>query len=59
MNRLGLIRTSCTALDSLMLAACTKDEATDGNGTSLPEGKYPLEIAGVTVTAASGSELLD
>lgn len=25
MNRLGLIRTSCTALDSLMLAAYSQD----------------------------------
>lgn len=32
----------------LMLAACTQDEMPD-NGTTLPEGKYPLEIASVTM----------
>lgn len=44
MNRLGLIRTSCTTLDSLMLIACTQDEATDGNIQDLPEGKYPFVL---------------
>ncbi|WMI93949.1 fimbrillin family protein [Bacteroides fragilis] len=32
----------------LMLAACTQDEIPD-NGNTLPEGKYPLEIASVTM----------
>lgn len=35
----------------LTLAACTQDELTDGNGNSLPEGKYPLEISSVTMSA--------
>lgn len=34
---------------ALLLAACTQDEPTDGNGTSLPEGKYLLEIGGVSL----------
>ncbi len=32
----------------LILAACTQDEMTD-NGNALPEGKYPLQIASVTM----------
>lgn len=32
----------------LLLAACTQDELADG-GNTLPEGKYPLEIASVTM----------
>lgn len=32
----------------LSLAACTQDEMPD-NGNTLPEGKYPLEIASVTM----------
>lgn len=32
----------------LSLAACTQDELADG-GNTLPEGKYPLEIASVTM----------
>lgn len=38
----------------LLLAACTNDELTDGD--SLPEGKYPLEIASVNVTVESTTE---
>lgn len=34
-----------------MLAACTQDEPADGIGTSLPEGKYPLQIGSVSITA--------
>ncbi|MCD8137644.1 MAG: fimbrillin family protein [Parabacteroides gordonii] len=59
MKRLRILQTACALASLLMLAACTQDELTDSNGTSLPEGKYPLEIAGVTVTAASGSEPWD
>lgn len=45
MKRLRILQTAC-ALASLlmMLAACTQDEGMDGNGTSLPEGKYPLVL---------------
>lgn len=34
-----------------LLTACLQDELADGNGTSLPEGKYPLQIGSVTLTA--------
>ena len=37
---------------AFVLAACTKDEPTDG--TRLPEGQYPLEIAGITLSVESG-----
>ena len=47
-NRLGIA--ALTAL--LALAACTQDELTDGTGT-LPEGMYPLEIAGITLRVES------
>ena len=34
------------------LAACTQDELADG--TRLPEGQYPLEIAAVTLSVEGG-----
>lgn len=36
---------------ALLLTACSQDELADGNGTSLPEGKYPLQIGNVSITA--------
>lgn len=39
----------------LSLAACTQDELADG-GNTLPEGKYPLEIASVTMSVESSSK---
>ena len=36
----------------LVTAACTKDELADG--TRLPEGQYPLEIAGITLSVEGG-----
>lgn len=41
----------CLLSASLLLAACTQDELADGIGTSLPEGKYPLQIGSVSITA--------
>ena len=38
----------CSLSAFLLLAACTQDEMPD-NGNTLPEGKYPLEIASVTM----------
>lgn len=35
-------------MTALLLTACTQDELVDG-GNTLPEGKYPLEIASVTM----------
>lgn len=56
MNRLRLIKTIYTALAALMLAACASDELTDGTVQDLPEGMYPLQIAGVSITAESNAE---
>lgn len=44
MKRLRILQTACALASLLMLAACTQDELTDGNGTSLSEGKYPLML---------------
>lgn len=56
MNRLRLIKTAYTALAALMLASCASDELADGTVQDLPDGKYPLQIAGVSVTAESNAE---
>ena len=56
MNRLRLIKTAYTALAAIMLAACASDELTDGTVQDLPEGMYPLQIAGVSITAESNAE---
>ena len=37
---------------ALAVTACTQDEPTDG--TRLPEGQYPLEIAGITLSVEGG-----
>ena len=39
-----------------MLAACASDELTDGTVQDLPEGMYPLQIAGVSITVESNAE---
>lgn len=36
---------------AFLLTACSQDDLMDGNGTSLPEGKYPLQIGSVSITA--------
>lgn len=41
---------------SLLLAACVSDELTDGTVQDLPEGMYPLQISGVSLTAESSAE---
>lgn len=56
MNRLRLIKTAYTALACLMLAACASDELTDGTVQDLPEGKYPLQISSITMSAESTAE---
>ena len=56
MNRLRLIKTAYTALAALMLAACAGDELTDGTVQDLPEGKYPLQISSVTMSAESTAQ---
>lgn len=56
MNRLRLIKTAYTALAALMLAACASDELMDGMVQDLPEGKYPLQISSVTMSAESTAQ---
>lgn len=51
MNRHNLTRTIFGAALLFAFAACTQDELSDGNGTSLPEGKYPLEIGSISLAA--------
>lgn len=50
MKRKGILQTAFTLTTALLLlAGCTQDELSDGQGESLPEGKYPL-----TFTATQG-----
>lgn len=52
MKQLHSLRNIAGAILALgLLAACSQDEPTDTGGTSLPEGQYPLQIAGVSITA--------
>lgn len=39
-----------------LLTACSQDELTDGIGTSLSEGKCPLQIGSVSITADVGQQ---
>ena len=50
MKRKKLFTAICLTA-GLLLAGCTKDDVTDDN--TLPEGKYPLEIASVTMSVES------
>lgn len=56
MNRLRLIKTAYTALAALMLASCASDELADGTVQDLPDGKYPLQISSVTMSAESTAQ---
>lgn len=56
MNRQRLIKITYATLAALMLAACASDELTDGTVQDLPEGKYPLQISSVTISAESTAE---
>lgn len=40
----------------LLLAACTQDDPMGDNGTTLPEGVYPLEISSVALEAKVNSQ---
>lgn len=40
----------------LLFAACTQDDPLGDNGTTLPEGVYPLEISSVTLDAEVSSQ---
>nr|WP_294476600.1 hypothetical protein [uncultured Bacteroides sp.] len=37
----------------LLFAACSQNEFSDGQGEPLPEGKYPLQIASVSMSVES------
>ncbi len=39
----------------LLLSACSQDELGE-QGTALPEGEYPLQISGVSITAEAGEQ---
>lgn len=43
-------------LAAFTFAACTQDEWTE-QGTALPEGAYPLQIGGISITAKSSEQL--
>jgi len=47
-------RTFSAIAVALLLAACTQDEPADSN--ALPEGKYPLEISSVSLSAEVGEQ---
>lgn len=51
MSKKTLMKTIFLAVVLVTFAACTQDELADGIGTSLPEGKYPLQIGSVSITA--------
>ena len=41
---------------ALLLAACSQNDFSDGQGEPLPEGRYPLQISSVTMSVQSSSE---
>lgn len=49
----------CLLATALAVGSCTQDSLTDGNNIPLPEGKYPLQITGITMTALPDSEPWD
>ena len=51
MKRNIFIQLACSAAVAMCFVSCSQDELID-NGGALPEGKYPLQIA--TVTIADG-----
>lgn len=53
MNR-NFKKIACFMATALLLTACSQDEMTDGN--TLPEGKYPLQIASVTMNVESSEQ---
>lgn len=53
MKRKKLFTAICLTA-GLLLAGCTKDDVTDDN--TLPEGKYPLQIASVTMSVESSEQ---
>lgn len=56
MKTINIKQLAYTSVAALLLAACTSDELTDGTVQDLPEGKYPLQITDVSLTAGSSAE---
>ncbi|WP_418530212.1 fimbrillin family protein [Paraprevotella clara] len=56
MNRNRHLSAICLAAVLPLFAACTQDDPMGDNGTTLPEGVYPLEISSVTLSTEVGSQ---
>lgn len=56
MKRIGFLQAACTLTVALLLAACSQDDFSGGQEEPLPEGKYPLKISSVSISAESFSE---
>lgn len=59
MKRIGFLQAACTLTVALLLAACSQDDFSGGLDERLPEGKYPLQISSVSISAESSSEPWD
>lgn len=56
MKQIGFLQAACILTVALLLAACTQDDFSGGQEEPLPEGKYPLKISSVSISAESFSE---
>lgn len=56
MKQIGFLQAACTLTVALLLAACSQDDFSGGQEEPLPEGKYPLKISSVSISAESSSE---
>lgn len=59
MKRIGFLQAACTLTVALLLAACSQDDFSGGPDERLPEGKYPLQISSISISAESSSEPWD
>lgn len=59
MKRIGFLQAACTLTVALLLVACSQDDFPGGPDERLPEGKYPLQISSVSISAESSSEPWD
>lgn len=59
MKRIGFLQAACTLTVALLLVACSQDDFSGGLDERLPEGKYPLQISSVSISAESSSEPWD
>lgn len=56
MNKIDIKQITCASITALLLASCASDDMMDGTVQDLPEGKYPLQIASVSLTAESSAQ---